>query len=73
VNPLNADIDECESVEQNDCGPNALCTNTEGSYLCRCDEGYTGDGKTCAGITQSDVCIVTLLFSPLPSIKYLPM
>lgn len=44
------DIDECASVELNQCDPNALCTNTEGSYICRCLRGYQGDGITCSGI-----------------------
>lgn len=48
-----ADIDECASSETNDCDPNALCTNIEGSYVCRCIRGFEGDGKTCAGKTLS--------------------
>ena len=45
-----ADIDECSSAEANDCDLDAMCTNTEGSYVCRCKRGYTGDGKNCTGI-----------------------
>ena len=33
----------------NDCHSSALCTNTEGSYVCRCLRGYAGDGKACTG------------------------
>ena len=44
-----ADVDECESVESNDCHLNASCNNTEGSYTCRCLDGYQGDGKNCTG------------------------
>ena len=44
-----ADIDECTSSETNECDPNALCTNTEASYVCRCKKGYTGDGRVCEG------------------------
>ena len=43
------DVDECASNEANECDPNALCTNTEGSYVCRCENGYAGDGKNCTG------------------------
>ena len=32
----NLDVDESTSLESNDCDPSALCTNTEGSYVCRC-------------------------------------
>ena len=43
------DIDECASPETNSCHSNALCTNTEGSYVCRCLRGYNGDGQNCTG------------------------
>lgn len=43
------DFDECASPETNECDPNALCTNTEGSYVCRCVKGYQGDGTNCTG------------------------
>lgn len=47
-----ADIDECASPELNECGENSICTNTEGSYVCRCVRGYTGDGKSCTGTAE---------------------
>ena len=43
------DIDECARNDTNECDPNALCTNTEGSYICRCLTGYIGDGSRCKG------------------------
>ena len=42
----NTDIDECENAEDN-CHENANCTNTEGSFTCSCNPGYTGDGVNC--------------------------
>jgi len=42
------DNDECLNGE-NDCSPNALCENTQGSYTCACNDGYDGDGVTCNG------------------------
>ena len=33
----------------NNCSETAICTNTLGSFLCICDEGYDGDGTTCEG------------------------
>ena len=46
---LTSDVDECAGGE-NDCDTNALCTNTEGSYICRCLRGYDGDGRNCEGM-----------------------
>lgn len=48
-----ADVDECASPDNNDCHSKALCTNTEGSYVCRCLRGYSGDGKNCSGKSLS--------------------
>ena len=42
------DIDEC-SVFSSICDINAICRNSEGSYLCSCKEGFAGDGKACKG------------------------
>jgi len=52
------DIDECTSPEANECNPNAVCNNTEGTYTCRCQNGYEGDGKSCAG----NVVVVVVIF-----------
>ena len=43
-----SDVDEC-SLNTHDCNANAICTNTEGSFTCKCDISahYIGDGKTC--------------------------
>ena len=46
---LCADIDECEEGIVNDCHPDANCTNTEGSYTCECQSGFTGSGDFCFG------------------------
>jgi EGF domain len=42
------DDDECigEGVGNN-CDVNAVCTNTDGSFTCACNSGYTGDGTSC--------------------------
>ena len=42
-----SDPDECSDPNSNDCHANAICTNTPGSYECKCDDGYEGDGVTC--------------------------
>ena len=41
------DVDECTAFP-NICGANADCHNTDGSYICNCKAGYSGDGKTCS-------------------------
>lgn len=48
-NFLLPDVDECATPEANECDLNAMCTNTEGSYVCRCRRGYAGDGRNCTG------------------------
>ena len=41
------DVDEC-LLKLDKCHPEAVCTNTHGSYSCQCKRGFIGDGKiTC--------------------------
>ena len=44
-NPLfcSTDIDECQ-LGSDSCAKNADCLDTEGSYMCTCSIGFTGDG-----------------------------
>ena len=53
-----ADVDECSSPEGNSCDTNAMCTNTEGSYVCRCLRGFTGDGLSCSGKVRQSLTII---------------
>eukprot|EP01095_Lingulamoeba_sp_RSL-Kostka_P017251 TRINITY_DN8856_c4_g1_i1.p1 TRINITY_DN8856_c4_g1~~TRINITY_DN8856_c4_g1_i1.p1 ORF type:complete len:1890 (+),score=669.04 TRINITY_DN8856_c4_g1_i1:53-5671(+) len=39
------DIDECELGLDN-CVENSICTNTDGSYTCKCSYGFVGEGNT---------------------------
>jgi hypothetical protein len=51
------DIDEC-CLGTDDCSENAMCMNTEGSFECKCNPGYTGDGRQCDGKwIMYDVCV----------------
>ena len=44
------DIDECVINTEN-CTSHSTCVNTDGSFDCRCDAGYTGDGRiACTGM-----------------------
>ena len=46
--PSLLDIDECMDTSLNNCDrDNGNCTNTEGSFNCSCNAGYSGDGVTC--------------------------
>ena len=43
------DVDEC-AADSHDCHVLATCTDTQESFICACNLGYTGDGKsTCSG------------------------
>ena len=44
------DMDECKS-DISDCDVNANCTNTEGSYKCKCKAGYTSSNRSDEGLT----------------------
>jgi len=50
--PMCLDVDECATMIDN-CDENAVCSNTDGSFICTCNEGYQGDGTSCSVITCS--------------------
>ena len=41
-----ADVNECLG---NPCHADAECWNTDGSFICTCYIGYSGNGTTCSG------------------------
>ena len=45
---LLTDVNEC-SDGNHVCDVNSNCNNTDGSHICTCKEGYTGDGQSCQG------------------------
>ncbi|XP_075469905.1 nidogen-2 isoform X2 [Ascaphus truei] len=44
------DVDECAEYR---CHPDASCSNTRGSFSCRCNNGYEGDGFQCTQIQDN--------------------
>ena len=41
------DVNECD-IDIDSCHMNATCINTVGSYDCKCDRGFSGDGLNCS-------------------------
>ena len=54
---LHIDINECNEGSRCD----QLCINTNGSYYCSCNEGYSlkDDGKSCKGI-QTNIYVIII-------------
>ena len=46
------DVDECLQGTHS-CGAFARCSNTKGSYDCRCKRGYTSDGQNCTWLGKN--------------------
>ena len=45
------------------CHDNAKCTNTEGSFTCYCESGYTGDGTECSMVLTVGLSSTGILVS----------
>ena len=60
---MSADIDECISGNA-ECHDNATCTNTDGSYECACNTGFSGDGINCTSEMPFYI-IISSLFTVL--------
>ena len=56
-----ADINECKAGKHN-CGANANCQNTKGSFVCTCKPGSSGDGVSCTGENNTSVFFTKNLF-----------
>ena len=51
------DVDECVQGSHDCLLSLASCSNTDGSFKCSCNDGYTGDGKTNCQPTGKDFFI----------------
>ena len=47
---ISLDFNEC-TTNQHNCHEDATCNNTRGSWNCFCNQGYTGSGTLCQGIS----------------------
>ncbi|XP_072037821.1 uncharacterized protein [Amphiura filiformis] len=48
------DINECQATDS-PCHGSATCENTDGSFTCRCNAGFTGDGiTTCEDVNECE-------------------
>ena len=58
-----SDINEC-ILAIDSCHSKAHCTNRNGSFVCTCDGGYSGNGTLCQGtvtsVSESLVCLLEL-------------
>ncbi|CAG5104802.1 Oidioi.mRNA.OKI2018_I69.chr1.g1556.t1.cds [Oikopleura dioica] len=48
--------DDPNQCDEKPCDENAICTDLHETYNCKCNEFYTGDGKTCTFIPEIDEC-----------------
>ena len=42
-----------EKGPHHNCDSYANCTDTDGSFICECTSGFSGDGVTCQGTTTN--------------------
>uniref|UniRef100_K1QJZ3 EGF-like domain-containing protein 6 n=1 Tax=Magallana gigas TaxID=29159 RepID=K1QJZ3_MAGGI len=56
------DVDEC-AAEPGPCSDDATCMNTDGSFLCECRPGFTGNGFQCEATPVIRKFIIPLLAS----------
>ena len=63
VNIITPDIDECAEGRDNCHGEsNSTCTDTDGSFICTCVEGFDGNGTFCEGTQTATVLHVYGMF-----------
>ena len=46
------DFDECQNADFHTCHEYAHCENDVGTYICKCFDGFFGDGEECQGRTN---------------------
>ena len=56
------DINEYDNTGDNICHENGICTNTNGSFTCHWQSGYTGNGTVCNGNVNYIPIIYLILY-----------
>ena len=59
---FSTDLNECDR-KTNDCHQHASCTNERGSYSCKCNHGYQGNGFKCSAINKGSCSVIRKYFS----------
>jgi hypothetical protein len=52
-----SDFNEC-STNTHGCNQESTCVNEEGTFSCKCNSGYDGDGVACKGMLRRISVIV---------------
>ena len=60
-------LDKDECTTEDPCDENAICNNTDGSFVCCCHSGFSGDGLICIGAYILCCVIVHLVISMVKS------
>ena len=70
---LLSDKNECIDGSSK-CHADANCDNLPGNYKCTCKSGYTGDGKSCAGMFLCKLmCILIELNISLIQLQFIKL
>ena len=64
-----SDIDECMRGTDM-CHENATCSNINGSYLCSCNPGWSGNGVNCSSKTRPQQILDAIIMTFFPSLRY---
>ncbi len=65
---LSADVDECLIDILNNCPENSECTNTPGSFICTCTNGFAMEGSVCQGETPYIYILSTYIYIYMHSV-----
>ena len=61
---FNPDVNECD-VDNGGCSQ--ICTNTNGSFTCECNNGYLlhSDGTNCTGMSKEHINCCRIIYIPM--------